>query len=158
MQIPTDTPRAEKYELLLQQAHELVRDEPDLVANLANISSLVRMYCDFLWIGFYRRVGDELVLGPFHGPVACTRIAVGKGVCGTAARDMKTIVVPNVDDFPGHIACSSSSKSEVVVPLVVGGVVELVLDVDNDQVNAFDDTDVRFFEQLVELIRLTHFE
>jgi len=146
------TDKKEKYESLLPQIEGLVSTETDQVANLANISAALKYGMGFFWVGFYIVKDDELVLGPFQGPIACTRIRKGKGVCGTAWSEAKTQLVPNVDEFPGHIACSSDSKSEIVVPVVRDGQVTMILDVDSDQLNDFDETDRYYLEKLVELI------
>jgi GAF domain-containing protein len=150
--IPKEASKREKYELLLPQLKALTEDEPDLFANMANISAALKEAFDFFWVGFYRVVDDQLVLGPFQGPIACTRIAYGKGVCGTSWKEKKSLLVPDVDQFPGHIACSSLSKSEIVVPLVQDGVVKAVLDVDSEALNRFDETDIHFLEKIVLLL------
>lgn len=147
--LPETENKAEKYEVLIPQIDALISGEEDLVANLANISAALKEAMDFFWVGFYLVKNDELVLGPFQGPIACTRIKKGKGVCGTAWEEAKTIIVPDVDQFPGHIACSSASKSEIVVPGFKNGKVALILDVDSDQLNDFDEVDQRFLEQIV---------
>ncbi|MEM7656429.1 MAG: GAF domain-containing protein [Bacteroidota bacterium] len=144
--------REERYQELLPQIKAVIADESDWVANLANISAMLKEALGFLWVGFYRRDGEELVLGPFQGPLACTRIAWGRGVCGTAAARKETILVPNVEEFPGHIACSSLSKSEIVVPLVQDGQTELILDVDSDQLDDFSEVDARYLEELMAMI------
>lgn len=144
--------KTERYETLLPQIEALVGGESDLIANLANIAAALRETMGFFWVGFYIVKGDELVLGPFQGPIACTRIRMGKGVCGTVWKDKKTLIVPNVDEFPGHIACSSASKSEIVLPAIKNKEVALVLDVDSDRLNDFDETDKRFLEQLMCII------
>ena len=147
---PAATP-AERYSDLLQQAAALIEGERDLTANAANLSSLLfHTLPDLNWAGFYWMKGGELVLGPFQGKPACVRIAIGKGVCGTAARDRKTIVVKDVHEFPGHIACDSASNSEVVVPIVAGGKVVGVLDLDSPLVNRFDEADARALEAVVQ--------
>lgn len=146
--------KTELYQTILPQADALIKDEPDLIANMANIASLLQSAFGFLWTGFYlvkdnlSGTAKELVLGPFQGPLACTRIPYGKGVCGTACLQNKTIVVPDVHAFPGHIACSSLSRSEIVVPLRRNGEVFAVLDIDSAALNTFDSTDQRFLEQL----------
>lgn len=150
--IPDKASKAEKYEALIPQLQALTEDEPDLIANMANIAAALKEVFNFFWVGFYRVVDDLLVLGPFQGPVACTRIAYGKGVCGTSWKESKTVIVSNVDDFPGHIACSSQSKSEIVVPLMQHGVVKAVLDVDSDTLDCFDETDALFLEKIVSLL------
>ena len=142
--------KEEKYKSLLPQIESLITGEPDLVANLANTAAALKETFNFFWVGFYIVKNNELVLGPFQGPIACTRIGLGKGVCGTSWKEKKTIIVPNVDEFPGHIACSSASKSEIVVPVFnKQNEVIMVLDVDSDQLNSFDSTDQRFLEQVV---------
>lgn len=137
-----------KYESLLPQIEALVSGEDDLVANLANIAAALKYGMNFFWVGFYLAKGDELVLGPFQGPIACTRIKPGKGVCGTSWAEDKTLIVPNVDEFPGHIACSSDAKSEIVIPIHKDGELIGVLDVDSDQLNSFDEVDELFLRQL----------
>lgn len=141
-----------KYKTALEQARGLLQDENDLIANMANISALLHHGFGFWWTGFYLVKGDELVLGPFQGPVACTRIAFGRGVCGTAWKEKRTIVVENVHEFPGHIACSEASNSEIVVPLLVEDNVVAVLDVDSEQLAHFDKVDAEFLEKIVKLL------
>lgn len=150
--VPKEAPKAKKYESLIPQLKVLTEDEPDLIANMANIAAALKEVFNFFWVGFYRVVDDLLVLGPFQGPVACTRISYGKGVCGTSWKESKTLIVPNVDEFQGHIACSSQSKSEIVVPLLKDGSVKAVLDVDSDVLENFDETDARFLEKIVALL------
>lgn len=145
--------KEEQYRKLVPQIAALLQGEPDLVANLANVAAALKSQFGFFWVGFYLVKNDELVLGPFQGPIACTRIRKGKGVCGTSWDKKETIIVPDVDKFPGHIACSSASKSEIVVPLFYNGVVVGVLDVDSDHLNAFDETDSRYLNEIVSLIR-----
>lgn len=141
--------KAEKYRVLLPQLQALMAGERDIVANLANVSAALKASFDWLWVGFYRVDGRELVLGPFQGPLACTRIPHGRGVCGTAWAEARTLLVPDVDAFPGHIACSSLSRSEIVVPvLATDGRVVAVLDVDSEHLDAFDDTDAQALQQL----------
>jgi GAF domain-containing protein len=137
-----------KYEALLPQIFALTESESSWIANLANTSAALKEIFGFLWVGFYLVDGDQLVLGPFQGPVACTRIAFGKGVCGASWKQERAILVPDVDAFPGHIACSSLSRSEVVLPLMKEGEVIGVLDVDSDQLNEFDEVDVKFLTEL----------
>ncbi|MCE2848055.1 MAG: GAF domain-containing protein [Chitinophagaceae bacterium] len=144
--------KEEQYLSLIPQIKGLVNGETDLVANLANIAAALKEQFDFFWVGFYLVKAEELVLGPFQGPVACTRIRKGRGVCGTSWDQANTIIVPDVEKFPGHIACSSISKSEIVVPLIKDNAVWAVLDVDSDHYNSFDETDARFLEQIVALI------
>ena len=145
--------KKEKYESLLPQIKALVEGENDLIANLSNIMSALKFGMDFFWVGIYFVKDDQLVLGPFQGPVACTRIGFGKGVCGTAWKEKRTIIVEDVDQFPGHIACSSLSKSEIVLPAFnKTGEVTLILDVDSEHLATFDETDKKYLEQLMELI------
>lgn len=152
LQIATGT-KAEKYETLLPQVRALITGETDWVANLANVSAALKETFDFFWVGFYLVKEDELVLGPFQGPVACTRIRRGRGVCGTAWAENKTLLVPDVEQFPGHIACSSLSRSEVVVPLRdAEGQVWGVLDIDSRELAAFDEVDVCYLKKLVALL------
>ena len=150
--IPESAAKAEKYEAILPQIEALITGEPDLYANLANISAALKEAFDFFWVGFYLAKENQLVLGPFQGPIACTRISMGKGVCGTAWQEGKTILVPDVDAFPGHIACSSASKSEIVVPVFKGGLVAMVLDVDSDQLDDFDAVDQEYLEKLMQVL------
>ena len=145
--------KEERYAALLPQLKGLLSGETDEVANLANVAAALKETFGFFWVGFYRVVGDELVLGPFQGPVACTRIRKGRGVCGTAWQEARTLVVPDVDAFPGHIACSSLSRSEIVVPLLDGaGEVWGVLDIVSSEFNTFDDVDARFLEEACRLL------
>lgn len=144
--------KEQQYLSLLPQIKGLISGETDLVANLANIAAALKEQFHFFWVGFYLVKDDELVLGPFQGPVACTRIRKGRGVCGTSWSQATTIIVPDVEKFPGHIACSSISKSEIVVPLFKNNEVWGVLDVDSDQYNSFDETDARFLQEIVALI------
>lgn len=141
--------KAELYENLLPQIQSLVEVESDEVANMANISACLKDTFNFWWVGFYRVIGEELVLGPFQGPLACTRIRRGKGVCGKAWQDAATVIVPDVDAFPGHIACSSLSRSEIVVPIIKNGEVTAVLDIDSEKLNTFDEVDKVYLESLV---------
>ena len=150
--IPAQATKAETYQSLLPQIRALVADEPNVVANLANVAAALREAFGFFWVGFYLVENDQLVLGPFQGPVACTRIAHGRGVCGTAWAEARSIIVANVHEFPGHIACSAASQSEIVVPVVLNGEVKMVLDIDSDQLNAFDSTDQLHLEALAEII------
>jgi L-methionine (R)-S-oxide reductase len=144
--------KQERYRTLLPQIESLITGEPDVIANLANITAALKQTMDFFWVGFYLVKNDQLVLGPFQGPIACTRINFGKGVCGSAWKEKKTIVVPDVDEFPGHIACSSASKSEIVLPAFKNGDVYLVLDVDSDKLNDFDATDAEALEKVMRVI------
>jgi len=148
------TDKAGKYKELLPQLEALITGEPELTANLANIAAGLREAFGFFWVGFYLVKNDQLVLGPFQGPVACTRIGFGKGVCGTSWAEKRTQLVPDVDAFPGHIACSSASKSEIVVPVFNQmGEVAMVLDVDSDKLADFDTTDQQYLEQLAQIIQ-----
>ena len=144
--------KEEKYALLYKQVASLVESESDPIANMANVAAMIHETFRFWWTGFYRVVGEELVLGPFQGPLACSRIAYGRGVCGTAWKEERTQVVPDVEQFPGHIACSSASKSEIVVPLFKEGKVTAVLDIDSEQLATFDETDKLWLERIVELL------
>jgi GAF domain-containing protein len=146
--------KTERYKSLLPQIKGLVDGEPDLIANLSNVAAALKQTFDFLWVGFYIVKNDELVLGPFQGPIACTRISFGKGVCGTSWKEKKTIIVPDVDAFPGHIACSSASKSEIVVPVIHHNEVAIVLDIDSSSLSTFDEIDQTFLEELVKVIPL----
>jgi L-methionine (R)-S-oxide reductase len=154
--LPEAAGKEEKYQALLPQITALIGDEEDLVANLANISAVLKEAFGFLWVGFYLVKGEELVLGPFQGPVACTRIGYGKGVCGTAWKTGITQVVPDVDAFPGHIACSSASRSEIVVPVLKDGKVTMVLDIDSENLTDFDETDKRCLEEIAAVIPVGH--
>jgi len=142
-----------QYQSIIPQIEALIEGEEDLVANLANVCAALKEQFKWFWVGFYVLKSEELVLGPFQGPVACTRIAMGKGVCGTAWQQAKTLIVPNVDEFPGHIACSSLSRSEIVVPLFKGKDVAGVLDVDSELLAQFDETDALYLEQIVKLVK-----
>ena len=144
--------KQERYEALLPQIASVVEGESDLIANLANVAAMLHETFGFWWTGFYRVVGEELVLGPFQGPMACTRIRKGRGVCGTAWAKAETQVVPDVDKFPGHIACSSASRSEIVVPVFREGEVVAVLDIDSDRLATFDSIDRHYLEQIVQLL------
>ncbi|SJZ81345.1 GAF domain-containing protein [Chitinophaga eiseniae] len=146
--------KAEQYQSLIPQIKGLLEGEPDLVANLANVAAALKEQFGWFWVGFYLVKQEELVLGPFQGPVACTRIRKGRGVCGTSWAQATTLVVPDVEAFPGHIACSSLSKSEIVVPLMKDGVVAGVLDVDSELPDHFDTTDQQYLEEIVKLIVL----
>lgn len=138
-----------EYQSIIPQINALITGEPDLVANLANTVAALKEQFGWFWVGFYLVKGDELVLGPFQGPVACTRIKKGRGVCGTSWAEAKTLIVPDVEAFPGHIACSSLSKSEIVVPVIRNGQVIGVLDVDSEHPDHFDETDQVFLEEIV---------
>src|SRR5215213_5378704 len=144
--------KEEQYESLIPQIKGLLTGEPDLIANLANVTAALKEQFGWLWTGFYLVKDNELVLGPFQGPVACTRIRKGRGVCGTSWAEKRTLVVPDVEQFPGHIACSSLSRSEIVVPVIRDDEVIGVLDVDSAYLDAFDETDRKYLEQIVSLI------
>jgi len=153
------TDKGERYKSIVPQIESLITGEPDVVANLSNIAAALRQSMNFFWVGFYIVKNNampagrqELVLGPFQGPIACTRIAFGKGVCGASWKEKKVMLVPNVDEFPGHIACSSDSKSEIVLPAFKNNEVALVLDVDSDKLNDFDTTDELYLGQVMRLI------
>ncbi len=150
--IDVNASKEEKYKALIPQLHALVDGEVDVVANLANISAALREAFGYFWIGFYMVKNGELVLGPFQGPIACTRIQKGKGVCGSVWAEAKTIIVPDVEAFPGHIACSSASKSEIVVPAFKDNEVALVLDIDSDELNTFDEIDQKYLEELMKTV------
>ncbi|MBX9734941.1 MAG: GAF domain-containing protein [Chitinophagaceae bacterium] len=144
--------KEEQYKALIPQIKALLEGEPDIVANMANMVAALKQQFNWLWAGFYIVRGNELVLGPFQGPIACTRIKKGKGVCGTSWADQKTLIVPDVDQFPGHIACSSLSKSEIVLPVIRNHEVVAVLDVDSIAYNSFDEIDSTYLSELLELI------
>jgi GAF domain-containing protein len=146
--------KEEQYVALLPQVKALITGEPDLVANLANIAAALKEQFGWLWVGFYLVKEDELVLGPFQGPVACTRIRKGRGVCGSSWASATTLIVGDVEKFPGHIACSSLSRSEIVVPIIKDGVVWGVLDADSTDLNTYDETDQRFLEEMVSWIEM----
>ncbi len=150
--ISSSTSKAEQYQSLIPQIEGLLYGETDLVANMANVCAALKEQFGWLWVGFYLVKNGELVLGPFQGPVACTRIAKGKGVCGGAWAQAKTLVVPDVEAFPGHIACSSASRSEIVLPLFSNNAVVGVLDVDSEHLAHFDQVDALYLEQIVKLI------
>lgn len=144
--------KEEKYRSLYAQIESLVSGEQDIIANMANITSLLHEGLKFWWTGFYRVSGETLILGPFQGPVACTRIPYGKGVCGSAWKRRETIIVPDVEQFPGHIACSSASRSEIVVPLFQEGEITAVLDIDSAELDTFDQTDKIWLEKICSLL------
>ncbi|PWS29029.1 diguanylate cyclase [Pedobacter yonginense] len=144
--------KTEQYESLIPQIQALLTGETDFVANMANVCAALKEQFGWFWVGFYLVKSDELVLGPFQGPVACTRIKKGKGVCGSSWAEVKTIIVPDVDQFPGHIACATASKSEIVLPLIKDGEVVGVLDVDSEYLNHFDDTDQIYLEQVIQIL------
>lgn len=151
--LPEKGTKEEVYEALIPQISALIGDEKDLIANLANVSAALKEAFDWLWVGFYLAKDDQLVLGPFQGPIACTRINYGKGVCGTAWKDEKTIIVPDVDAYPGHIACSSLSKSEIVLPLKnKEGKVIGVFDIDSADLNSYDDVDEKYLKKVLSLL------
>jgi len=151
--IPTDLDKASKYQSLIPQIKALIDDESDLVANLSNIAAALKYGMNFFWVGFYLVKGESLVLGPFQGPIACTRINKGKGVCGKAWEEKAVIIVEDVDRFPGHIACSSESRSEIVLPAFnASKEVALILDVDSTELADFDKTDKKYLQQLMLLI------
>lgn len=144
--------REDQYQSLIPQIKALLEGETDQIANLANVCAALKEQFNFFWIGFYLVKDNELVLGPFQGPVACTRITLGRGVCGTAWQQKKTVIVPNVDEFPGHIACNSQSKSEIVIPLFKNNEVVGVLDIDSSKLNDFDAMDKKYLELMVDLL------
>lgn len=146
--------KKEQYESITYQVKGLIEGEADLIANLANIAAALKAQFGWLWVGFYLVKENELVLAPFQGPVACTRIKKGRGVCGSSWAAAKSLIVPDVEKFPGHIACSSLSRSEIVIPMIRNGVVVGVLDVDSDLLSAFDETDQIYLEKIIELIHL----
>lgn len=144
--------KAGQYQSILPQIQAIVEDEGDVIANLANICAALKQQFGWFWVGFYLVKDNELVLGPFQGPIACTRIGKGRGVCGAAWQQQQVIVVPDVDQFPGHIACSSASKSEIVLPIMKNGQCVGVLDVDSDELNQFDQIDAEYLQQLMLII------
>ena len=150
--IPHETDKEKKYKAILPQLEALLRQESDEVANMANVAAVLKETFQFFWCGFYVAKKDVLVLAPFQGPLACTRIAYGKGVCGTAWKNREVLIVPDVEKFPGHIACSTLSKSEIVVPMIHEGEVYGVLDIDSDSLNAFDETDAYYLTKVVALL------
>ena len=145
--------KEEIYQALIPQINALIEGEPDLIANLANITAALKEQFGWLWVGFYLVKEDELVLGPFQGPIACTRIKKGRGVCGTSWQKAETLIVADVEKFPGHIACSSLSRSEIVVPITRNNEVVAVLDVDSESLDLFDKTDAKYLEQIVAAIQ-----
>ncbi|SOD13162.1 GAF domain-containing protein [Pedobacter xixiisoli] len=152
LSILKEASKEEKYISIIPQIKALIDGEQDLIANLANISAALKEQFNWFWVGFYLIKNDELVLGPFQGPVACTRIKKGKGVCGSSWEQEKTLVVPNVDEFPGHIACASASKSEIVLPVYIDGKIIGVLDVDSEYLSHFDEVDDRYLNEIIRLI------
>ena len=142
----------EKYKILFPQIESLIEDESDLIANMANVASVLKNGLGFFWVGFYIVKDKQLVLGPYQGPVACTRISYGKGVCGKAWQEQSSVIVPDVNLFPGHIACSADSKSEIVIPGIAKKNVIFVLDIDSDQINSFSGIDKKYLEMIVKLL------
>jgi L-methionine (R)-S-oxide reductase len=150
--ISTSIDKQERYATLVPQIQSLVEGEKDVIANLSNIAAALKQTLDFFWVGFYLVKNGELVLGPFQGPIACTRIQLGKGVCGASWKEKRIILVPDVEKFPGHIACSSASKSEIVLPAFKNGEVALVLDVDSDKLDDFDAVDEKELGKVIRII------
>lgn len=148
--------KEQQYQTLLPQIESLLAGETDIIANMANVAAVLKQTFGFFWVGFYRVKEDMLVLAPFQGPLACTRIRLGKGVCGTAWKEARTQVVPDVEQFPGHIACSSDSKSEIVVPVIRDSQVVAVLDIDSDTLNSFDETDAFYLEDICKKLSATY--
>jgi L-methionine (R)-S-oxide reductase len=144
--------KAEQYQNIIPQIQAIIEDETDVIANLANICAALKQQFDWFWIGVYLVKDNELVLGPFQGPIACTRIAIGRGVCGSAWQQQQVIIVPDVDQFPGHIACSSASRSEIVLPIMKNGECLGVLDIDSSELNQFDEVDAKYLKQLIAMI------
>ncbi|MDY3069610.1 MAG: GAF domain-containing protein [Parabacteroides sp.] len=144
--------KEEQYKMLFPQMQSLIGNETDMIANMANMAAALKQTFDFFWVGFYIVRDNQLVLGPFQGPIACTRIKPGRGVCGTAWSEDRTLIVPDVDKFPGHIACNSASRSEIVVPLRKNDSVYAVLDIDSDILNSFDETDKQWLEKIVGIL------
>lgn len=144
--------KIEKYKSILPQISAVMDNNVDIIANMANMAAMLHENFGFWWTGFYRVMNNELVLGPFQGPLACTRIAYGRGVCGTAWKERRTIVVPDVEEFPGHIACSAASRSEIVVPIMQNGKVIAVLDIDSEDLATFDQTDAEYLQQMVSML------
>jgi len=158
LSLPASTDKEEIYRAIVPQIEAVIGGSDDLIANLANVAAILKQAFDFHWVGFYRTVKPQtLILGPFQGPLACVTIPFGKGVCGTSAQERKTVLVPDVDQFPGHIACSSLSKSEIVVPLVHQGETKLILDIDSDKLDDFDKIDQNYLEKIVLLIQQRNF-
>ncbi len=150
---PTCDSKKEQYEALLPQIDALVSSETNVIANMANMSAAIKETFGFLWVGFYLVKNNELVLGPFQGPIACTRIQYGRGVCGTAWKEERVLIVPDVEAFPGHIACNSQSRSEIVVPLVCDHQVVAVLDIDSAKLNTFDQEDAFYLKKMIEMLK-----
>lgn len=144
--------KEDKYQSIVPQIKTLLSGEDDLIANLGNICAALKEQFNWFWVGFYLIKNEELVLGPFQGPVACTRIKKGRGVCGTSWQKEATIIVPNVDEFPGHIACASASKSEIVLPLYIGGEIKGVLDVDSEYLSHFNEVDSKYLNEILKLL------
>lgn len=144
--------KEEQYKMLFPQMQSLIGNETDMIANMANMAAALKQTFNFFWVGFYIARDNQLVLGPFQGPIACTRIKLGRGVCGTAWSEARTLIVPDVDKFPGHIACNSASRSEIVVPLKKNDSVYAVLDIDSDTLNSFDETDKQWLEKIVGIL------
>ncbi|WP_151981193.1 GAF domain-containing protein [Acinetobacter guerrae] len=144
--------KAEQYQGLIPQIQAIVADENDVIANLANVCAALKQQFNWFWIGFYLVKENELVLGPFQGPIACTRIAKGRGVCGTAWQQQQVLIVPDVEQFPGHIACSSDSKSEIVLPVMKQGKCVAVLDIDSDILDCFDEVDAQYLKRVVGIV------
>lgn len=155
LHIPETASKKEKYAALIPQVEALIAGETDSIANLANVAAALKQVMNFFWVGFYLVKDNQLVLGPFQGPIACTRIGFGKGVCGASWKEKRVFQVPDVDQFPGHIACSSASKSEIVLPVMKNGEVVMVLDVDSDRLNDFDSTDEEALGAIVRVIEGT---
>lgn len=155
LHVPSSKPRQDQYQILLPQIKALIDTESDMVANMANLSAVLKQTFNFFWVGFYIVRGEELVLGPFQGTIACTRIKFGKGVCGTAWKEKQVIIVPNVHDFPGHIACDAASQSEIVLPLFYNNEVIAVLDIDSEYINHFDEIDKINLQQVMEMLEAT---
>ena len=154
LNISEQSSREEKYKELLPQLKALIDGEEDIIANYANISAALKQTFDFFWVGFYIVKKEQLVLGPFQGPIACTRIGYGKGVCGTAWKENRTVIVPDVEQFDGHIACSSASRSEIVVPIHWNNEVVAILDIDSEHLNHFDETDAKYLEELARILEV----
>ena len=144
--------KEDRYQIMIPQIKALVEGETDLIANISNIMAVLKETMNFFWVGVYFVKAEELVLGPFQGPLACTRIGYGKGVCGKAWQEGRVIVVPDVEQFPGHIACSSLSKSEIVLPVIINDRVRMILDVDSDQLNDFDAIDAKYLSEVTAII------
>lgn len=150
--IITEGDKEQQYQTLFPQIEALLAGETDMTANMANVAAALKQMFDFFWVGFYVVKEDMLVLAPFQGPIACTRIRHGKGVCGTAWKETKTLIVPDVEQFPGHIACNAASRSEIVVPVIREGKVMAVLDIDSDKLDSFDEVDASYLERICGLL------